>query len=323
MKFVCVLLAIVVAAKAETYEEIHSRLAPVLDTVQKQWKSGFNPYLAGKTEEELKTLCGARLEKIEGFPTVTAERRGAAPPDTFDARTQWPDCAKTIGEIRDQSSCGSCWAFGAAEVASDRTCIAGGSKADFDISPEDLLACCSTCGFGCNGGYPIMAMNWWVSQGIVTGGNYGSNEGCLPYEIKPCSSGCPSSPTPKCNKQCRSGYAMTYAADKHHASSAYNVNNQEENIRQEIFNNGPVEAAFQVYQDFFTYTSGVYHHVTGSYAGGHAVKILGWGTESGTPYWLVANSWNTSWGDKGFFKIRRGNNECGFESGIVAGMAKN
>jgi len=49
---------------------------------------------------------------------------------------------------------------------------------------------------------------------------------------------------------------------------------------------------------------------------------MGWGTENGTPYWLVANSWNEDWGDKGTFKIRRGTNECGIESQIVAGMPK-
>ncbi|GBM91116.1 hypothetical protein AVEN_133529-1, partial [Araneus ventricosus] len=43
----------------------------------------------------------------------------------------------------------------------------------------------------------------------------------------------------------------------------------------------------------------VYRHVTGQEIGLHAVRILGWGTESGTAYWLVANSWNTDWGDKG------------------------
>ena len=68
--------------------------------------------------------------------------------------------------------------------------------------------------------------------------------------------------------------------------------------------------------------SGVYQHKTGGFLGGHAVKILGWGTESGKDYWLVANSWNPSWGDKGFFKILRGHNECGIEGEIVAGMAK-
>jgi cathepsin B len=53
-----------------------------------------------------------------------------------------------------------------------------------------------------------------------------------------------------------------------------------------------------------------------------AVKILGWGEENSTPYWLVANSWNEDWGDNGFFKILRGKDECGIEDGIVAGAPK-
>jgi len=84
--------------------------------------------------------------------------------------------------------------------------------------------------------------------------------------------------------------------------------------------NGPVEAAFTVYADFLSYKSGVYKHVTGSEDGGHAIKILGWGVENGEDYWLVANSWNSDWGDKGFFKILRGSNECGIEGEIVAGL---
>jgi hypothetical protein len=54
--------------------------------------------------------------------------------------------------------------------------------------------------------------------------------------------------------------------------------------------------------------------------GGHAIRILGWGEENGTPYWLVANSWNYDWGDKGTFKILRGSDHCGIESGVVAGL---
>ena len=85
---------------------------------------------------------------------------------------------------------------------------------------------------------------------------------------------------------------------------------------------GPVEGSFTVYADFPTYKSGVYQHVTGDALGGHAIKILGWGTENNTPYWLVANSWNEGWGDHGFFKILRGSDECGIEDGIVAGLFK-
>ena len=76
---------------------------------------------------------------------------------------------------------------------------------------------------------------------------------------------------------------------------------------------GPVEAGFTVFEDFLTYKSGVYQHKTGSRLGGHAIKILGWGVENGVKYWLVANSWNEDWGDKGFFKILRGSNHCGIE----------
>ena len=65
--------------------------------------------------------------------------------------------------------------------------------------------------------------------------------------------------------------------------------------------------------------SGVYEHKSGSMLGGHAIKLLGWGTENGVDYWLVANSWNPDWGDNGFFKIRRGTDECGIESNVVAG----
>ncbi|PIO13917.1 hypothetical protein AB205_0027480, partial [Aquarana catesbeiana] len=78
---------------------------------------------------------------------------------------------------------------------------------------------------------------------------------------------------------------------------AYSVNNDQQEIMAEIYKNGPVEGAFTVYEDFPNYKSGVYQHTTGEEVGGHAIKVIGWGVESGTPYWLCVNSWNTDWGD--------------------------
>jgi len=92
----------------------------------------------------------------------------------------------------------------------------------------------------------------------------------------------------------------------------------------EIYKNGPVEASFDVYADFLTYKSGVYVHKPGNpFLGGHAIKVLGWGTLSGTPYWLCANSWNPDWGMNGFFMIKRGDDQCGIEDGMCAGLPKN
>merc|ERR1712226_920311 len=89
-------------------------------------------------------------------------------------------------------------------------------------------------------------------------------------------------------------------------------------IQQAVMAGGPMETAFTVYSDFENYAGGIYHHVSGSMAGGHAVKMVGWGVENGQKYWKVANSWNPYWGEKGYFRIRRGNNEGGIEDSVVA-----
>jgi len=65
-----------------------------------------------------------------------------------------------------------------------------------------------------------------------------------------------------------------------------------------------MQTGFTVYEDFFNYKSGVYHHVYGKMEGGHAVKIVGWGVENDVPYWICANSWDKTWGEDGFFRIK-------------------
>jgi len=89
-------------------------------------------------------------------------------------------------------------------------------------------------------------------------------------------------------------------------------------IQAEIYAHGPMETAFDVYEDFFSYSSGIYQHVTGGYEGGHAVKTIGWGYDqaTGLNYWIQANSWGAAWGEQGFFRIAQG--QCGIDSTLYA-----
>ena len=93
-------------------------------------------------------------------------------------------------------------------------------------------------------------------------------------------------------------------------------------IKTEIMKRGPVEAAFEVYEDFLLYKEGVYQTTPGAkLVGGHAVVIIGWGQENGQNYWLVKNNWNTDWGKLGgYFKIAE--RSCGIHTYITSGIAR-
>ncbi|GFS17327.1 cathepsin B, partial [Elysia marginata] len=73
---------------------------------------------------------------------------------------------------------------------------------------------------GCNGGYPTAAYRYWIQDGVVSGGIYGSHKGCYPYEVPPCHTHTPNcthaSRTPKCHHQCIPDFSKSYAQDKHY-----------------------------------------------------------------------------------------------------------
>jgi cathepsin B len=187
---------------------------------------------------------------------------------------------------------------------------------------------------GCNGGQPSGAWNWFTKVGVSSGGDYednGKGNSCKPYSMQSCvhhaevpegevdCSTLPSYSTPKCTDTCyEDAYGTPYSKDKLKATDHYSVKGVE-NIQKEIMEKGTVSVAMTVYEDFETYTSGIYQHTTGHSLGGHAIKMIGWGVENGTPYWICVNSWNVWWGEEGTFRILRGSNECGIEGSVVAG----
>ncbi|XP_047335685.1 cathepsin B-like protease 2 [Impatiens glandulifera] len=257
------------------------------------WKADMNPKFYNFTVSQFKRLLGVKptpAHAFRGIPIVVHPRTSDLPAE-FDARTAWPQC-HTIGRILDQGHCGSCWAFGAVESLSDRFCIQ--YNMNISLSVNDILACCGfLCGSSCDGGYPIYAWRYFKHHGVVT-------EECDPYfDSTGCSHpGCePAYDTPKCSRKCVNTN-MLWKKSKHFSVSAYRVGSDPHSIMAEVYKNGPVEVAFTVYEDFAHYKSGVYKHITGDVMGGHAVKLIGWGTSAdGEDYWLLANQWNTGWGD--------------------------
>jgi len=246
------------------------------------------------TIEEAKAKMGTKLV-ANPFPKMSygALADFVNVPSGFDSRKQWSGC---IHPIRNQEQCGSCWAFSASEVLSDRFCIS--EQVNVVLSPQWLVSCDSK-NLGCQGGNLPLVWQYMQSNGIP-------KDSCDPYV-----SGGGDSHTGSCTDQCSN--QQFYKATSIGGFSS--VNDAKMNIMQ----HGPVQTGFTVYQDFMSYKSGIYEHTWGSELGGHAVKIVGWGVQSGTEYWIVANSWGASWGMDGFFWIA--NNQCGISDDIYAGNA--
>jgi len=278
--------------------------------VAAEWTSGVNDIFVGKSKKDIQRLLGwkkggVKLPFLQNQPSM-------AVPTSFDSRQQWPNCS-SIGTIQNQAECGSCWAFGAVESITDRFCIHKGD--DTQLSFEDMTSC-DPYDDGCQGGDPNTAWRYAEKVGIVSAQ-------CYPYTIPTCP---PSQQpclnfvnTPKCAHACNDT-SINWLNDKRIIAKPYSVAARDSGIEKEVMTNGPVEACFEVYEDFLDYKSGVYSHTNGTLLGGHCVKILGWGVDGSTPYWLVANSWTTTWGNQGYFWIKRGSDECGIEDEVVAGL---
>jgi len=251
----------------KTEEQYHERLGRIADHINSMnlsWKASKPSKFANvQTVDEVKRWLGT---KLEGSPVTLPDVSEVQNldledvPAAFDSRDAWPKC-DSIKEVRDQSNCGSCWAFGAAEAMSDRVCIHSGQTLQTRISTQDLLTCCYSCGDGCDGGYPSAAWDYWVRTGLVTGDLYGNNQWCAPYSFAPCAHHVTSAkyppctgefPTPACVKTCNPSYPKSYASDKQFGSNAYNVPGAKK-MMAEISTNGPIEISMSVYEDFLTY----------------------------------------------------------------------
>ncbi|KAI6195740.1 Pept-C1 domain-containing protein [Aphelenchoides besseyi] len=298
---------------------------------QGQWKAALHPRFAGKSLDEIRWHLGAIKKPRPKHLPENFKNSNADLPASFDSRTNWPKCADIIGYIYDQSGCSNCWAVSSAATMSDLMCIKSNGTNKTPVSAIDLTSCCTECGNGCQGGDTAEAFDYWFRNGIVSGSDYYRDSYCKPYPLAPCehtnkTTYQPCSnvvDTPKCTKSCQKGFKNSYQQDKMYSENVFVTYDNVEEIQRLIMDHGSVVFSFIVYEDFVYYQSGVYQH-TGDddMIGAHAVRGIGWGTEDGVDYWLLANQWNSDWGDNGLVKFIRGVDNCGIESYVVTGAAK-
>ncbi|XP_025407532.1 cathepsin B-like cysteine proteinase 4 [Sipha flava] len=336
MTRLCILLTVILFSVYQT-EQAYFLEKDYIDRINTQattWMAGQN-FDPNTTEETIKRLLGsigveiAKTIKSSEFKTndVAYDNLFYRIPSEFDARRNWQQC-DTIGKVRDQGNCGSCWALGPSAAFADRLCIATDGNFNELLSLEEITFCCHDCGLGCKGGAPIKAWEYFIKYGLVTGGDYQSGEGCQPYGVAPCPideygnnvfNSQPMERNHNCTKTCYGNQNLNFQEDHKFIRDAYYLTYGA--IQKDVFAYGPIEASFEVYDDFLSYKTGVYiKSEFASYLGGHSVKLIGWGEEDGVPYWLLINSWGIAWGDNGLFKIRRGTNECKIEDSTTGGV---
>merc|ERR1711981_937583 len=322
-------------ATDDVHPERVAQISEIENTPGVLWKAAPHARFASQAPGASKDLCGVKgdhkatiKEAIsKGEIEEVHHDENVLIPESFDSEQNWPQCAKIIGDIRDQSNCGCCWAFAGAEAASDRMCIATNASLMLPLSAQDV---CFNSNFdGCDGGQISTPWSFIKRSGAVTGGQYkGSGpfgnglcssfslphchhhgpQGSDPYpaEGKP---GCPHESSPPKFSSCDSTAAAPhnkFSDDKYSFAGQTVTASGPAAIQKAIMAGGPMSVAFTVYSDFENYASGIYHHVSGGQVGGHAVKVVGWGVEGGVKYWKIANSWNPYWGEKGYFRIKFG-----------------
>lgn len=243
------------------------------------WTAAAETVFGNGTIRDVRRRLGAEMAPPAGagalrIPPAPAGRalRSDTIPVSFSAVQQWRNCT-TIGTIRNQGNCGSCWAFAAVEALADRTCIASGGREDMLLAPQYLVDC-DTDNSACKGGYLDFAWRYLQRRGAPP-------ERCDPYahcRYQPFTN---CTPPPTLPPAARPAAPATEAGNcsacadgstprMYRARDAYAVARPGDVavMQREIVAHGPIEVAFFVFSDFITTTRGCTGGRTKSWSAG-------------------------------------------------------
>ena len=251
--------------------------------------------LSALSENDRKKWLGALPERQAIAAEEEVEIAAAAAPTSWDWRNangshDWTTPVKT------QCGCGSCVAFG---TVGAMECLLKILRNDHTTDPNYSEAHLFFCNNRqCNPGDPNYG--WGSSSALDYVRDTGvPDETCFPYT-------CPAN-NQACNT-CTDWQNRVTRITKWKAIGSTN------DMKTWLSAKGPLVASYKVYDDFFSYSSGVYEHVWGSVAGGHCVTVVGYNDND--QCWICKNSWGAGWGESGYFRIKY--SQCGIDSSMSA-----
>jgi len=284
--------------KYETQAEYQLRLEIFLSHLEfidehnrlgKTYTVGINQF-ADMTVEEFASLNRLRMKESNGTQMEVLKR--VTLPSSVDWRT-----SGAVSSIKDQGLCGCCYAFSAAGAIEGAWAIKGNGLAS--LSPQQIVSC-SISNYACEGGFIDNAFNYVISKGLSTEDKYpftSSQYDSTTQVVDPC------------HLSSTSPIGATISSWRDISSGS------ESGLIQAIALNGPVSVGIDASKKSFQlYSSGVYYEPTCStYSLSHAVLAVGYGTDaSGVQYYIVKNTWGTTWGMSGYILMaRNNNNNCG------------
>ena len=276
------------ARKYETLEELENRFQVFRTNLRnivihnldhnQNFTMGINQF-TDLTPEEFKAQYVTGIKgKVESSGCGSFSSSASGAPSSIDWRNKG-----AVTSVKDQGQCGSCWTFSATGAVEGAWAISKGQL--IDLSEEQLVECATGREYGshgCNGGQMEGAFKYVVENGQCSLSSY-------PYTSGTGQSG-----------SCKSCSAVA------HMSSCSDVKPNDQISLKGAVAQQPVAIAIEADTKYFqSYSSGVLTSSTCGTSLDHGVLTVGYGEENGIKYWLVKNSWGTSWGDKGYVKIGR------------------
>jgi len=203
--------------------------------------------------------------------------------------------AGAVTGVKDQGSCGSCWAFSAIGAIESAKFL--GSTHELVSLSEQHLIDCDHSDKGCNGGLMDNAFGWDEKhEGVCSEEDY-------PYVMRK-------------HFLCQQRKCSVVAGTK--VSNFVDVEPNDRSLR-EALTKQPISVAIESHQQVFQfYSSGVFDSASCGSDVDHGVLMVGYGTEDGKDYYKIKNSWGTSWGEDGYIKFTRDSSDPNGQCGVYS-----